>query len=227
MPQIFHRSFNTLSLVSIYGGVVLLIGAGWALAVFFRSGFATNAGLARDQPIPFSHQHHVNELGIDCRYCHTSVEDSHFAGIPPTRTCMNCHQQIWAGSPMLEPVRESYRTDRPIAWNRVHNLADFCYFNHSIHVKKGVGCVTCHGRVDQMPLVWQEKSLLMEWCLDCHRAPEKHVRPREQVYNMTWSFRDEIDPATGERYPDQLTLGRRLVEQYNIKAKITCNACHR
>jgi hypothetical protein len=214
MPQIFHRSFNTLSLVSIYGSVFLLLGAGWALSLFVRSSYATNVGVARDQPIPFSHQHHVNELGIDCRYCHTSVEDSAFAGIPPTKTCMNCHSQIWVGSQMLAPVRNSYRNDESIHWQRVHKLGDFCYFNHSIHVKKGIGCVTCHGRVDQMPLVWQEKTLLMEWCLDCHRQPERYVRPREEVYNMTYERKD----------PDE---GKRLAQEYQVRSKMSCNACHR
>ncbi|MFO0927775.1 MAG: cytochrome c3 family protein [Gemmataceae bacterium] len=226
MPQIFHRSFNTLSLVSIYGAVFILAVAGWLLALAVRSSYATNAGNAREQPIPFSHQHHVNELGIDCRYCHTSVEDSHFAGIPPTKTCMNCHSQIWVGSKMLEPVRESYRTDQSIPWARVHKLGDFCYFNHSIHVKKGIGCVTCHGRVDQMPLIWQEKSLLMEWCLDCHRQPAQHVRPRDQIYNMTWSYADARD-ENGKPYASQAELGKKLVDEYQIKSKITCNACHR
>jgi hypothetical protein len=210
MPQIFHRSFNTISLVSIYGSVFVLAAAGWALALFVRSSYATHAGLAREQPLPFSHLHH----GIDCRYCHTSVEDSHFAGIPPTKTCMNCHSQIWVGSAMLAPVRDSYRTDKSIPWTRVHKLGDFCYFNHSIHVQKGIGCVTCHGRVDNMPLIWQQNSLLMEWCLDCHRKPEKYVRPREEVFNMTWTRQN----------PDE---GRELVEKYNIKSKMSCNTCHR
>ncbi len=214
MPQIFHRAFNTLSLVSIYGSVFLLAGLGLAAALYARSGYVTNAGLAREQPIPFSHQHHVNELGIDCRYCHTSVETAGFAGIPPTKTCMNCHTQIWQGSEMLAAVRESYRTDESIPWQRIHKLGDYCYFNHSIHVAKGIGCVTCHGRVDQMPLIWQEKSLLMEWCLDCHRQPEKYVRPRDQIFNMTYERRD----------PDE---GKRLVEEYQIKSKMSCNACHR
>ena len=214
MPQIFHRSFNTLSLVSIYGSVFALAGIGWALSVLARSPYATNVGITREQPIPFSHQHHVTELGIDCRFCHTSVEDSSFAGIPPTSTCMKCHSQIWVGSKMLEPVRESYRTDQSIPWNRVHQLGDFCYFNHSIHVKKGVGCVTCHGRVDQRPLVWQEKTLLMEWCLDCHRAPEKYIRPRDKIFDMTYERKDADE-------------GKRLLDEYQIKSKMSCNTCHR
>jgi hypothetical protein len=227
MPQIFHRSFNTLSLVSIYGSVFLLGAAGWALATFVRSSYATNVGVAREQPVPFSHQHHVTELGIDCRYCHTSVEDSAFAGIPPTKTCMNCHSQIWQGSEMLAPVRDSYKNNKPITWNRVHKVGDFCYFNHSIHVKKGIGCASCHGRVDNMPLVWQEKTLLMEWCLDCHRAPEQHVRPRDQIYNMGFTYREVKDEKGRQKYSSQLEMGKELVEQYQIRSKLSCNACHR
>ena len=157
MPQIFHRSFNTISKVSIFGAVFILAGAGLGLlAVFYRSSYVTDVDIAYVQPVPFSHQHHVGELGIDCRYCHTSVENSSFAGIPPTKTCMNCHSQIWVGSDMLEPVRESYRTGKSLPWQRVHNLPGFVYFDHSIHVNKGVGCSTCHGRVDQMPLTYQD-----------------------------------------------------------------------
>src|SRR5262245_60019433 len=155
MAQIFHRSFNTLSKVSIFGGVFFLAGLGWAWAQFIRSDYATGAGINRDQIVPFSHQHHVAGLGIDCRYCHTSVETSPFAGIPATKICMNCHSQIWVQSSMLEPVRESYRSGKSLPWSRVHNLAEFVYVDHSIHAKKGVGCSTCHGRVDQMPLTRQ------------------------------------------------------------------------
>src|SRR4051794_1663680 len=183
MPQIFHRSFNTLSKVSIFGALFILAFLGWVLLVLARSSYVTNVDVARVQPVPFSHEHHVRGLGIDCRYCHTSVETSAFAGIPPTKTCMNCHSQIWAGSPLLEPVRESYRTGKPVEWSRAPRLADFVYFDHSIHVKKGVGCVTCHGRVDHMPLMRQHGTLLMEWCLDCHRQPEQFLRPRGEVFN--------------------------------------------
>jgi Cytochrome c7 and related cytochrome c len=222
MPQIFHRSFNTISKVSIFGAVFIVAGVFAILAVWVRSSYVTNVGVAVVQPVPFSHEHHVTGLGIDCRYCHTSVEDSSFAGVPPTKTCMNCHQQIWVGSQMLEPVRASYRSGRSIEWERVNNLADFVFFNHSIHVQKGVGCVTCHGRVDRMPLVWQEKTLFMEWCLDCHRNPEQYVRPRDQVFNLAW------EPAE-----DQIALGRRLVEEYRIRKDhgvqnlTNCSTCHR
>jgi hypothetical protein len=233
MPQVFHRSFNVLSKLSIYGAVFIIAGLGTAAALWARSSYATNVGLTRSQPIPFSHQHHVFDLGIDCRYCHTSVEDSSFAGIPPTKTCMNCHSEIWVGADMLAPVRDSYRNDRSIEWNRVHNLADFCYFNHGIHVAKGVGCVTCHGRVDHMPLVWQENTLLMEWCLDCHRDPAQNVRPREQVFNMTWDASQEKQKdwlpgvTDDDKRMDQAALGKVLLERYDIQSKMSCSTCHR
>src|SRR5581483_6152370 len=150
--QIFHRSANVISRTSIYVGIFTIAFALWACVNFQRSPYVTYAGVARPQPVPFSHQHHVAALGIDCRYCHTTVETSGFANIPPTKTCMNCHQQIWQGADLLEPVRNSYKTNTPIEWNRVHNLPHYAYFNHSIHVAKGVGCATCHGRLDQMNL---------------------------------------------------------------------------
>jgi Cytochrome c7 and related cytochrome c/Class III cytochrome C family len=218
MPQIFHPSTNTFSKLSIFGAVFFLAALLWVIAAISRSSYVTQTEVAREQPVPFSHKHHVSGLGIDCRYCHTSVEEVAFAGIPPTKTCMTCHSQIWSDSPMLEPVRESFRTDRSLEWIRVHDLPDFVYFNHSIHVKKGVGCVSCHGRVDQMPLVWKAHSLDMEWCLGCHRQPEQFVRPREYVLRMDWQ------PA-GE----QFALGETLVKEYHIdKSKLTnCSTCHR
>jgi hypothetical protein len=216
MPQIFHRSFNTISKVSILGSVFILAGLGWAFGRFSRSDYITGLGVALDQPVPFSHQHHVAGLGIDCRYCHTLVETSAFAGIPPTRTCMNCHQQIWVNSAMLEPVRDSYRTGKSIPWSRVHNLAEFVYFNHSIHVKKGIGCSTCHGQIDRMALTRQHATLHMEWCLDCHRNPEHYVRPRDQVFSMSWH------PP-----PDQAEKGRALVKEYKIERETSCSTCHR
>jgi hypothetical protein len=164
MAQIFHPSTNTISRVTIFGGLILLIAVVTGLATINESPYITEVGVARTQPVPFSHKHHVGDDGIDCRYCHTSVEESSFAGIPPTKTCMNCHTQIWPDSPILEPVRESFRTGKSIQWTRVHNLPGFVYFNHSIHVHKGIGCVTCHGRVDRMPLMWRENTLYMDWC---------------------------------------------------------------
>jgi hypothetical protein len=216
MAQIFHRSTNTFSKVSIFGAVFFIAFLGWLFSAFSRSSWATQAGVAREQPIPFSHAHHVGDVGLDCRYCHTSVETSGFANIPPTKTCMNCHSQIWRTSPTLEPVRESFRTDRSIPWTRVHDLPDFAYFNHSIHISKGVGCETCHGRIDKMPLTYQKASLQMEWCLDCHRHPEQYVRPREAVFQM-----DYEPPA------DQETLGRQLMKEYKIQSLTSCSTCHR
>ena len=179
MTQIFHRSTNTISRVSVFGVVFFVALLLWLFDVVNRSPYVTQQGIARVQPVQFSHQHHVGAMGIDCRYCHTSVEKAAFANIPPTKTCMNCHSQIWKQSPELEPVRESLRTGRSIEWVKVYDLPDFVYFNHSIHVAKGVGCETCHGRVDQMPLMSQHPTLQMSWCLDCHRDPERYLRPRE------------------------------------------------
>jgi hypothetical protein len=216
MPQIFHRSTNTFSKFSIFGAIFLIGALLWLSAAISRSPWVTQASVTQQQPIQFSHERHVAGNGLDCRYCHTSVEESAVAGIPPTATCMNCHTQIFADSPYLEPVRASFRSDQSIAWRRVHDLPDFAYFNHSIHVAKGVGCSTCHGRVDRMPLMWQEASLTMEWCLDCHNSPEKYVRPRSDVFAM-----DYEPPA------DQLMLGRRLVEEYGIRRLTSCSTCHR
>jgi hypothetical protein len=216
MPQIFHPSTNTISRVSIFGVLFFLGALLWVLAGFNRSSYATSAGVIREQPIQFSHAHHVGGMGIDCRYCHTSVEESNTAGIPPTETCMSCHSQIWVNSPFLEPVRASYRSGRSLEWIRVHDLPDFVYFNHSIHIQKGIGCQTCHGQVDRMPLMWQHTSLQMEWCLDCHRAPERFVRPRDEVFNMNYKM-----PA------DQLQVGMQLVKQYNIQRLTNCTTCHR
>ena len=205
MAQIFHRSTNTISRVSVFGGIGFIVVLVGTLAAINRSSYVTEVGVARSQPVQFSHKHHVSDDGIDCRYCHTSVEESSFAGIPSTKICMNCHTQIWAESPILEPVRESFRTGKSLEWTRVHNLPGFVYFDHSIHVHKGVGCTTCHGRVDQMPLMWRENTLYMEWCLECHRNPERFVRPRQQIFNMDWQ-----PPA------DQIALGQKLVHDYKI-----------
>ena len=216
MAQIFHPSTNTASKVSIFGAVFILGGLTWVWDAINRSGYVTQEGVVREQPVPFSHKHHVAGLGIDCRFCHTSVEESAFAGIPSTKTCMTCHSQVWTEAEILEPVRESWRTDESIPWTRVHDLPDFSYFDHSIHVAKGIGCSTCHGRVDQMPLMWAEAPLQMGWCLECHREPERFVRPREEVFNMEWML-----PA------NQLELGRRLVEEYEIRSNTNCSTCHR
>lgn len=216
MAQIFHRSTNTIARVSIYGAAFLIAALGWAVYELSASPYVTDVNVAKDQPVPFSHKHHVGELGLDCRYCHTAVETSSSAGMPPTQTCMTCHSQIWVNSPMLEPVRASYRDDKSIQWIRVNAVPDFVYFNHSIHVNKGVACVTCHGPVGDMPLTWRANTLQMGWCLDCHRAPEKFVRPRDQVFSIHYQ-----PPA------DQIELGRKLVKEYKIQSLTNCTTCHR
>ena len=230
--QIFHRSANVISRASIYAGIFTLAAVLWACIQLQRSPYVTYAGIARPQPAPFSHQHHVAALGIDCRYCHTSVETSNFAGIPPTKTCMNCHSQIWTSAPLLEPVRESFRTGKSLVWNRVNDLPDFVYFDHSIHINKGVGCNTCHGPVDRMPLMFNYASLQMEWCIECHRAPEKNLRPREQVFNMRYQQPTADLPVVdeGKAYTDQLALGKHLVQKYHLRTVMditSCNTCHR
>ena len=216
MAQLFPRSANAFARGSIVVGLALLTGVGAAVYVIARSGYVTRQGLILEQPVPFSHDHHVGQIGIDCRYCHTAVESSSAAGIPPTQTCMNCHNQLWTNAELLEPVRASFREDVPLRWNRVHDLPEFVYFNHSIHVAKGVACVTCHGPVDKMPLMYQFESLQMNWCLDCHKDPVPNIRPREEVTNVAWT------PPPGFEQEQQ-----RLAELYNVQSKLSCSTCHR
>ena len=210
MAQIFHPSTNTLARVTIFGALFIIAAAAWVGAEFYRSPYVTGVSVALEQPVQFSHEHHVAGLGIDCRYCHTSVEDAAFAGMPSTKTCMTCHSQIWTNAELLAPVRQSWQTGSPIRWARVHDLPDFAHFDHSIHVNKGIGCVSCHGAVDEMPLMWKEQSLQMEWCLQCHRDPGKHVRPREQVFNLEWEWPSDVNRDEEVK---------KLMELYKIKAE--------
>lgn len=217
MAQVFHPGANVLARASLVAFILLpvgLVGAGMGLT---RSSYNTKVGVPLDQPVPFSHEHHVNQLGIDCRYCHTSVEKSAFAGVPPTHTCMSCHSQIWTNSPLLEPLRESYRTGIPLKWNRVNKLPDFVYFNHSVHIKKGIGCDQCHGKINHMNLTSKANTFFMSWCLTCHRDPEKFIRPRDRVFNLDYEH-----PA------NQDELGKHLVEKYHVrKDQLTdCWVCH-
>ena len=221
MSQLFPRKANALARSSLAGVLVLALFAGWLIMTLMRSSWATKQYEFVDQPIQFSHKHHVAGVGLDCRYCHTSVEKSSFAGIPPTKTCMNCHSQIWVNAPILEPVRASFRTDTPLSWNRVYDLPNFVYFNHQIHIKQGVGCNVCHGQIDNMPLTYQATSLLMEFCIDCHRAPEKYIRPRSEVFNMNYKV-----PAD----TTQLEQGLKLKQEYKIASAThmtSCSVCHR
>lgn len=219
MAQIFHRSTNYLAKASLFGALLLVGFILYLLLEVNRSDYVTGAFSAKEQPVQFSHKHHVGDVGVDCRYCHTSVEKSSSAGIPPSKTCMNCHSQLWAQSPYLEPVRASFKDNKPLRWTRVHDLPDFVYFNHSIHVNKGVGCETCHGRVDRMPLMMQVASLNMEWCLACHRSPEKNLRPLSEIYTMGYK-------PTG----DAVEQGKQLAKLYNIQSTellTSCSTCHR
>lgn len=219
MAQVFGPWANTVAKLSIVLAVFFVVGALVVLDVVSRSSYVRYTGVARPQPVPFSHKHHAN-MGIDCRYCHSTVEEQASANIPPTSVCMSCHTMVWADTPMLEPIRESWETGEPVKWVRVHDLPDFVYFDHSAHVNKGIGCATCHGRVDEMPLVSKEQPLFMKWCLDCHREPEQFIRPRDEVFNMAY-----------EAPKNQLEVGEQLVEEFEVKThnnRLTdCWICHR
>lgn len=215
LSQLFPKSANSLAKMSIIVGVFLVAGVAAVGAIFYRSPYYTNQNVVRSQPVPFYHEHHVAGLGIDCRFCHFNVENAAYAGIPPTHVCMTCHSQVWTEAGVLEPVRESYRTGQSIEWQKVHRLADYAYFNHSVHINKGIGCATCHGQVDNISLMYQHATLQMSWCLECHREPEKFVRPKSEIFNMAWVAED------------QAALGRELVQEYNIESKVSCTTCHR
>ena len=218
MAQVFHRSSNTVARAGIVAAVLGLI-AFAGLWYGFNLSYGNRLYVPIDQPVQFSHKHHVADDGIDCRYCHTSVEKSAYAGMPATQTCMSCHSQIWSDSPELAPVRASYISGQPIQWNRVHDMPDFVYFNHSIHLKKGISCVSCHGRIDQEPLAKKVNTMTMQWCLDCHKHPERFIRPRAEVFNLGWK---PTEP--------QSVMGPRLVKEYKVLPRwqmTNCSICHR
>lgn len=253
---LFPRWTNTVARASAAVAAlapVVLLSLLWVLQ---RTPWITNEGVQVEQPVQFDHRHHVRDEGIDCRYCHTTVESSATAGIPSTQICMSCHAQVWNKSELLAPVRAAYFEDKPLQWQRVHDLPDFVYFNHSIHVNKGVGCVTCHGRVDEMPIIQQGAPLTMGWCLSCHRDPGPNLRPKEFITSMTWSPDEtvkanapkitnaEMGEGTGghgnqtaadESHPtgtfvaaaDRAALGKSLVEQYHVHTRTSCSTCHR
>ena len=234
MPQYFGPRWTAAARIVLIGGPLLLVTAGVSAALVVRSPGWTGVRTPVEQPIPFTHTTHAGQLGLDCRYCHASVDRARFAGIPATEVCMNCHTHVWTGLPAIQPVRASYETNIPIAWKRVHNLPDYSFFDHAIHVKKGVGCVSCHGRVDQMAQVWQTETLHMEWCLECHRYPERYVQPKETVYDLSWrppadragledlGRRLGLDPVPTTREE----LGTALVEKYGIHRDTSCSKCH-
>lgn len=218
MAQLFHPSANYIAKASLVGAVLLAAVAGFVYTVVARSSYLTGRYIERQQPVQFSHKHHVGDDGIDCRYCHTNVETGASAGMPPTQTCMNCHTQIWNDSPYLEPVRASYRENKPIEWQRVHDLPEYAYFNHSIHVNKGIGCSSCHGDVANMPSMYQENTLQMEWCLACHKNPTPNLRPKSEIYNTAYE-----DNLSEEEKKD-------LANKYQIRSRelmTSCSMCHR
>lgn len=244
--QLFPKYFNTIAKVSVVAAGLLVVGGLFAVDQVWRGPYMTEVKLIKSQPVPFPHEHHVKGLGIDCRYCHKYAEKGAFAGVPPTSTCMNCHSQIWSDSPMLEPVREAYEKKEPIKWVRIHDLPEFAYFNHSIHLAKGMGCTTCHGPVHEMRLAWKENSLYMGWCLECHRNPEKFVRPKDKVYEWEWpptkrniDFLDEMmgghhgegHGKGGEDHHGMTPIhpsGEELLEINNINKRTeSCSVCHR
>jgi ferredoxin len=212
MGQVFPRSANIIAPLSIVL-LLLIVGAAVGFLIFAPQSYSVTV---RAQPMPFSHQVHVGSIGIDCRYCHTTVETSAFAGLPSTQICMNCHLEVLDTSDELAPVRDSSTLSTPLIWNRVHDLPDFAYFDHSAHVGKGVACVTCHGQVDQMPLVYQPRSLQMSWCMDCHRNPAPNIRPRDQVFNINWQ-----PPANFD------AIQQQLIRDYHVESKTSCSTCHR
>ncbi len=211
-PKWVNRLRDVLGVVFLGIVPIYLI----ALVAFGFSPEATDVGYEPKQPVPFSHKLHAGDLGMDCRYCHTTVETAAHAAVPPTETCMNCHAKIRAESPKLVVVRESWATGLPVPWVKVHDLPDYAYFNHSAHVRRGVGCVECHGRIDKMEVVRQHAALSMGWCLDCHRNPDARLRPKELVTKMDW------EPAESRE-----ALGRRLREAYGIAPSQDCSTCHR
>jgi len=217
--QLFAPGADAILRLYILAGVTGVLAIGLVLFGLSHSDYFGSVGIAPAQPVPFSHKHHSGELGLDCRYCHQQVEAQATAGLPPTHTCMTCHSEIWTGSPMLAPVRESLANNEPLHWTRVNRLPDYAYFNHSIHITKGIGCSSCHGAMDTMQLTYAAQSFKMEFCLSCHRAPENFVRPQQEVWNMEWKA-----PA------DQATVGPALVKEYHIAGpdRLTdCSICHR
>lgn len=201
----------------IFAAVLGLAGVCFAAYGYLFSSYQTKVGRVIPQTVPFSHAHHVGGLGLDCRYCHANAADSSFVGMPTTETCMNCHWQLWTNADLLEPVRESWRTGMPLHWRRVYKLPEYVYVNHSVHINGGVGCETCHGRVDKMPLMWKANTLYMKWCLNCHRDPTPYLRPQEQIYTMGWQD------------PNQAATGAALLAKHDINTNrlTNCSACHR
>lgn len=255
MAQIFRPNHNVLARLAVLGGAATPLALIVLFSQFSRSSAATGVGTAYEQPVAFSHEHHVTELGIDCRYCHSTVEKSAHAGYPATHTCMSCHSQVWSNSPLLEPVRESYVKNVPLKWVKLNAVPDFVYFNHSIHIQRGINCNNCHGSVQAMQMAYKGRPFQMRWCLECHRNPEKYVNKTEFVFDLykqiqrgnhlkdDSAFKDsklaspiggthEMEAlANGEQYqrsPEELAEGKKLVAKYKIKKEqlSDCATCH-
>ena len=218
MEPLFPPWANSATWLALGAGVAAVVGLPLALWVWVRTPYVTGQARPPDQPVEFDHRHHVRDDGIGCLYCHFEAERGPYAGVPPTELCLGCHGEIWNESPLLAPVRRSHDTGLPIPWRRVHVLADFVFFDHHVHVKRGVGCVSCHGAVDRMPRVYQVAPLTMAWCLECHREPERFLQPPETVADPTWT-----PPAGGAR----LALGRELRRRLGVNPPTNCTACHR
>lgn len=214
MKPLFSRTSNTILRIVVVLLAFGVVGTPLLLMAWMRTPLNREMYIPVDQPIQFDHRHHVSDDGLDCRYCHTSVESSSTAGIPSTSVCMGCHGQVWNDATLIEPIRRSHQSGQPIVWQRIHDLPDFVYFDHSIHVAKGVGCVSCHGRVDRMARVYKVEPMTMQWCLDCHRDPAPNLRPRELVTDMEWQ-------------PESEDLGARLMKEYEVAAPLHCTGCHR
>jgi hypothetical protein len=215
LAQIFPEWTNRLPNI-ILAGVIIALVAVVGFFWYYGSPSYTDVGYQPRQPVPYSHKLHADDLGLDCRYCHNLVEKSPHANIPPTQTCMNCHKLIATDSKKLLPVRESWSEQKPIEWVRVHKVADYAYFHHGAHLRAGIGCASCHGNVAQMEVVHQVQPLSMGWCLDCHRNPDMHLRPREELTNMSW-----LPPS------DQLEYAKRIKKEKNIDPPVECSGCHR
>ncbi len=216
MSKVFSKSINQWPLRILAILLVLAVTAVVAFYYYWEPRY-TRVGFAPDQPVPFDHALHAGQLGIDCRYCHSFVEQSRHSNVPPASTCMNCHNQVRSDSPLLEPVRRSYETGEPVPWVRVHQLPDYVYFNHSVHVNRGVSCYECHGQINQMTVVRHEKPLSMAFCLECHREPERFIRPPEEVFNLDWR------PESEE---EQLTRGLEAVHNWRVSPPVNCSGCH-
>ncbi len=253
MAQIFRPSANSIAHASLLGVAIVPLVLGLAIAALSRSPWNTKVDVPLNQPVPFSHQHHAVELGLDCRYCHKDVEKSSFAGLPATETCMSCHSQIWTNSPLLEPIRQSMETNTPIKWTKVNKVPQFVFFNHSIHVNRGLNCNTCHGAINNMHITAKGNSFQMAWCLQCHRAPERYLykdkapeaqgrAPRQQVFDLYKKLQEGGMKSLDEREkqlmsghfdgtndPADILAGKKLINEYGVKTQqlADCWTCHR